>query len=59
VAVVSIGVSEMRLFMQWTGATLSEIKTFTSEKTLMNAVALVLHALFVLECLYLRVRANA
>jgi hypothetical protein len=38
---------------------LVEIKAFTGEKTLMNAVALVLHALFVLEYLYLRVCANA
>jgi hypothetical protein len=30
-------------FMQWTEAWLSEIKTFTSEKTLMGAVALFLH----------------
>lgn len=30
--------------MQWAGE-LTEIKTFTGEKTLMNAVALVLHIL--------------
>jgi hypothetical protein len=34
----------MQLFMQWTGAALSEIKAFTSEKTLMGAGALFLHA---------------
>jgi hypothetical protein len=34
----------MRLFMQRTGAALSGIKTFTSEKTLMSAEALFLHA---------------
>jgi len=37
---------------------LTEIKTFTGKKTLMNAVALVLHVLFVLKCLYLRVCAT-
>jgi len=45
--------------MQRAGDWLVEIKTFTGKKTLMNAVALVLHVLFVLEYLYLRVRANA
>ncbi len=35
-----------------------EIKTFTGKKTLMNAVALVLHGYFVLEYLYLRVCAT-
>jgi hypothetical protein len=45
--------------MQRAGGSLAEIKTFTGEKTLMNAVALVLHGLLyeaggiylcVLEC---------
>jgi hypothetical protein len=35
--------------MQWTGLMLLEIKTFTGEKTLMNAVALFLHGYFVLK----------
>jgi hypothetical protein len=33
--------------MQRAGVELLEIKTFTGEKTLMNAVALVLHGYFV------------
>ncbi len=37
------GVPEMRSIMRRTKLLLSEIKTFTGEKTLMNAVALVLH----------------
>jgi len=40
---LSDGVSEMLVLMQWMGAWLSEIKAFTSEKTLMGAVALFLH----------------
>jgi hypothetical protein len=39
------GVPEMRFIMRRTGLTISEIKTFTGEKTLMNAVALVLHTM--------------
>jgi hypothetical protein len=37
------GVPEMRSIMRRTNLLLSVIKTFTGEKTLMNAVALVLH----------------
>ena len=40
---MSVGVSEMLVLMQRTGAALSEVKTFTSEKTLMGAGALFLH----------------
>ena len=38
---------------------LTEIKTFTGKKTLMNAVALVLHGYFVWELWYLSVCAKA
>jgi len=44
--------------MQRSGELL-EIKAFTGEKTLMNAVALVLHGYFVWKYWYLRVCANA
>jgi len=39
--------------MQRAGDWLVEIKTFTGKKTLMNAVALVLHGYFVWEWWYL------